>query len=237
MPDPAPNGLRWRAVSAIDHPADDALHLWRIDLCQGDAATDAQALASLSARQQARHARLRLPIHRRRYLRAQAGCRAVLARYLGIEAAAIAFRYGSAGKPELAFGDGSLSFNLTGTGDLAVLAVGSHLPVGVDCEWVRPRPGLHAIARRMFPPQTAARLAGLPAAEQPLAFCLHWTSLEARVKADGRGLARHREADLPGLSVAHALVAGGTTDGCVCAVARQRLPGPERWQGFLLAPD
>ena len=236
MSHPTLSVLEWRPARAADHPEPDTLHLWRIDLHQGDAAGDARALASLTPHQRERHARLRLPEHRRRYLRTQAGCRAVLARYLDVEPAAVAFRYGPAGKPELAMADGRLRFNLTGTGELALLAVGLDLPVGVDCEWLRARPNAPAIARRMFTPAVVAALDELPTPRRLLAFYLHWTALEARVKADGRGLARHRDADLPGLGVGHALVHGDAADGCVCAVARQQLPAPKSWRGLLLTP-
>jgi 4'-phosphopantetheinyl transferase len=238
MFDPSPAGLQWKQASRAPQPAPDALHLWRIDLHRGDAADDARGLATLSSHQRARHDRLRSPVHRRRYLRTQAGCRAVLAGYLGVEPAAVAFRYGPAGKPELAGDAGAgLRFNLTGTDDLALLAVGVDLPLGVDCEGVHPRSDLHGIAKRMFAPEVATRLAELPSAHQLFQFYLHWTALEARVKADGRGLAGYRDADLPGLAVAHAMVDVVGTPAYVCAVARQQLPAPARWQALGLAVD
>jgi len=234
----SPQPLRWELAPKAPQPAVEDLHLWRFDLDRGDPTGDARGLETLSARQRARHDRLRTPIHRRRYLRTQAGCRAVLAGYLGIEPAALAFHYGPAGKPELAgVANAGLRFNLTGSGDLALLAVGVDLPLGVDCEALHPRPSLHAIARRMFAPAAAAALSELPSGRQELAFYLHWTALEARVKADGRGLARHRDADLPGLAVAHGLVNGAAPPGFVCAVARQRLPALAHWRALRLAAD
>jgi 4'-phosphopantetheinyl transferase len=232
-----PPRLAWTLIQAPPLLQGDALHLWLLDLAAAGPAADALAVTWLSARQRARLARLHAPHLRWRYLRAQAGCRAVLARYLGSDPAALRFRYGDAGKPMLDGCDTDLTFNLSTTGDIALLAVSLGLPVGVDCELLRERPAALAVARRMFPQAVAEALPGLPPTARRQAFYLQWTALEARVKADGRGLARHREQDLPGLRVAHAWIdhGGGDDARYVCAVARQQLPPPQQWQTYLLA--
>ncbi|KAA6181889.1 4'-phosphopantetheinyl transferase superfamily protein [Thiohalocapsa marina] len=236
MTDTAPRRLRWVAVDAPPPLTPTGLHLWRIPLHGTDPAADARALALLSPDQQQRLARLRRAEPRLRYLRTHAGCRRILARYLDLHPARIGFRYGAAGKPEITATERRLEFNLTNSGDLALLAVSAEEPVGIDCELERGRDNLLGIARRMFPPETHAALAALPpGATQLRHFHLHWTALEARVKADGRGLARHQEPDPIGLEVHHAMA--GDSDGhpAICAVARRSLPPPGAWIALELA--
>jgi 4'-phosphopantetheinyl transferase len=240
--DPLPL-LEWRVAAASAPPGEDELHLWQLDLDDAVGWNDDAALAALSPAQRDRHARLHLSLHRRRYLRAQFGCRMVLAGYLGLCAADVRYRYGAAGKPALAddllddpaYGGPGLSFNLTTSDDLAVLAVSRRLPIGVDSERLRPRPDIHAVARRMFTPATVRALARLPEQDQLPAFYRQWTALESGVKADGRGLARHREPNLPGLRVGHFGLRTRAGGDYICAVARQQLPDRRRWQALL--PD
>ena len=212
-----------------------ALHVWRLPLSVGDEHADDADLAVLSPRQLERMRRLIQPLHRRRYLRTQASCRRILALYVGVEAASLSFGYGPAGKPAIRCAETAPEFNLTTAGDLALLAISAAQPVGIDCELERMRSDLLGVAARMFTADALASLAGLSDAARQRAFYLHWTALEARVKADGRGLARHREPDPPGLTVAHALAGEVTGQVAVCAVARQALPTPDQWHALQLA--
>ncbi len=231
-----PPRLEWRPAAHVPTLDEDSLHLWRLDLDDDASWDDVAALEAMSDAQRRRHARLHRALHRQRYLRAQFGCRLALATYLGLSAAEVRYRYGAAGKPELTQDllgtELGLQFNLTATDDLAIVAVSRHWPVGVDAERLRPRADIHAVARRMFTPQTAASLVTLSAQDQLPAFYRHWTALESRVKADGRGLARHRKPDLPGLRVAHFGLRVRPGEEFVCAVARQHMPSPSRWRAF-----
>jgi 4'-phosphopantetheinyl transferase len=237
MSDTQPFQLRWRSVGRPPVLTDSDLHVWRLPASVGDAQADHADLALLSPRQLERMRRLVQPLHRRRYLRTQASCRRILAHYVGVEAASLRFRYGLAGKPAVDHAGPAPEFNLTTAGDLALLAVSATLPVGIDCEVERVRPDVLGIAERMFTADAIRSLAGLSGAERQRAFYLQWTALEARVKADGRGLARHREPAPAGLSVAHALAGEVAGQVALCAVARQALPTPEQWHVLQLASD
>jgi 4'-phosphopantetheinyl transferase len=231
-----PPRLEWRPAARGLPPDEHSLHLWRLDLDDEVGWDDAAALEALSDAQRDRHARLQLALHRQRYLRSQFGCRLALAAYLGLSAAEVRYQYGAAGKPELAQdlpgAELGLHFNLTTSHDLALVAVSRRWPVGVDTERLRPRADMHAVARRMFTPEAASALTALPSQDQLPIFYRHWTALESRVKADGRGLSRHREPDLPGLQVAHFDLLSRAGDEFICAIARQHMPSPSRWQAF-----
>jgi 4'-phosphopantetheinyl transferase len=229
-----PAQLRWRETADAPELAEHGLHLWRIPLEGGEGSLDPGALKILSQRQRERYRRLRGEHLQQRYLRAQVGCRLILAAYLDMAPADIALRYGAAGKPELAQPGTRLHFNLTTTGDLALLALSDGLPVGVDCELERPRADLHGIARRMFDAEAVRTLNNASPEAAARLFYLHWTALEARVKADGRGLSRRRDADPAGLAVGHALAGYANGARAICAVARSRLPPESHWGAFQL---
>jgi 4'-phosphopantetheinyl transferase len=185
----------------------------------------------LSARERARAQRLHSARHQGRYVRAHAGLRRILASCINIAPQDIVFKYGDAGKPALADEADRIEVNLTTSDDLALAAICRDLQVGIDCEQLRPRRDLGAIARRMFAPETAERVAKASADEQLTVFTLAWTALEARVKADGRGLFRRRDVPpMPPLQVAHCI----PQEGFIAALARADLPPVPEWRTFLL---
>lgn len=110
--------------------------------------------------------------------------RLVLARY--VEAPRL--RRGRHGKPHLCTPHDSLQFNLSHAGGVALLAVSSQHPVGVDVEPARRWSDPAGFARRFLSPVEAARVASLPARVQSVALTRLWTAKEAYVKALGTGL-------------------------------------------------
>lgn len=219
--------IHWQpARRALDLDAGD-LHLWRIRTDERGMDVD-QGLSLLGERQQARARRMRHAAYRERYVRSHAGLRLILSRYLDLAPRAIAFEHGPAGKPFVAAS--ALSFNLTTTGDLALvgLGVGPGSELGVDCEWIRPRIDIRGVAERMFEPDALARLAAAPETERLECFYRAWTALEADAKSDGRGLFRPRATDAIRPAIAHCIPATGY----IAAVARARLPPIAQWVTF-----
>jgi phosphopantetheinyl transferase len=94
------------------------------------------------------------------------------------------------GKPRLAVEPGRLSFNLSHSGELALVALApGGIDVGVDVERVKERRALARLAARWLPKDDAAAVAAVPPAEQAAVFYPAWTRHEARVKCTGVGLA------------------------------------------------
>jgi len=171
-------------VNAIWYPppvdlalAADEVHLWRSRL------DPPLAGRSLSADEWQRAQRMSGPL-RARFVTARESLRQVLGRYLQREPDAIAFEYGTRGKPRLR--DGSLHFSLSHSGDWGLIAIATR-EIGVDLEQVRPRPALQ-LARRFFSDCEAAAIARAPAADRDRIFLRMWTIKEARLKATGVGL-------------------------------------------------
>ncbi len=224
--------VRWQPVAAPPALAAGDLHLWRIRTGDGGAALDA-CLALLGERQRARALRMTHPGARDRYVRSQAGLRQILGLYLGFGPASIVYGYGPAGKPGLAGECNWLEFNLTTTGDLALVGLSRGMELGVDCEWIRPRRDIESVARKMLDPRQVETLIATPEPERLAAFYRAWTALEADAKRDGRGLFRPRPPGARAPQVRHCI----PEPGYVAAVARVGLPVVDRWQTLELAPD
>lgn len=119
---------------------------------------------------------------------ARAALGELLAAYLGTEAPP-ELSAAANGKPRLEDSPERLSFNLSHSGGLAVVAIApGDAEVGVDVERVRPRRDLVRLARRWLPEEDAATVAAAAPEEREAAFYAAWTRHEARVKCTGAGL-------------------------------------------------
>jgi len=179
----------WETFSTEVRLAETELHVWKISLNPVLGPRPLTA-ALLSPDEIARAERIRRPDVRQRFIAARAGLRRVLAQYLGCHGNEIRLRYGEQGKPEIDDPQTRIHFNLSHAADLALLAVSTQGPVGIDLEPIAWRPHVHAIAARMFQPAVARRLRRLQGEMLILEFLRAWTALEARAKCLGQGLFR-----------------------------------------------
>ncbi|TDR47531.1 4'-phosphopantetheinyl transferase [Tahibacter aquaticus] len=117
----------------------------------------------------------------------QALLRQLLSAYCGRPVDDAALQLGAHGKPYLR--DGSLSFNLSHSGDAALVALARYGDLGVDLE----RPGRRrhhlALAERYFCAAESQAIAACEAEAREALFLQLWTAKEAVLKALGRGLA------------------------------------------------
>ena len=130
----------------------------------------------LSAAERERAARLTAAP---RWIVARAALRIVLGRQLGIAPGEVEFAAGPHGKPELP--GARLRFNLSHSGDRALVAVADGIEVGIDVERTSRRS--RAIARTLTEGERAA-LHG----DEHLALLRIWCRKEALAKAIGGGL-------------------------------------------------
>jgi 4'-phosphopantetheinyl transferase len=174
----------WPALHRLPPLEPGAVHLWSVDLdrCPLD---DCRRL--LAVDECARADRFRFERDRRRFIVARALLRSLLARYLTQDPAELRFAYNAFGKPLLSTRSG-VSFNVSHSGRLALLAVAGGDTVGVDVERLRRDFDFRPIARRFFAPREVATLEALPPWERRRAFFACWTRKEAVVKAHGSGL-------------------------------------------------
>jgi 4'-phosphopantetheinyl transferase len=146
--------------------------------------------STLSTRESQRAAAFAHAMDRQRYVAAHAFMRRVLAHYTGVDAKALDFVDGAAGKPALAAaqGAGGIQFNLSHSGDVALLGVARDRLVGVDIEVVRRLDDLEALVRTTFSVDERRRFDALDVALRHEAFFAVWTRKEAVIKATGAGL-------------------------------------------------
>jgi 4'-phosphopantetheinyl transferase len=167
-------------VTAATLPAETEVHVWSIHIGAGQA-------AALTEEERARARAFAAAERRRHFVAARGASRQILGAYLGRPPSDLTWCAGPNGKPYLALPPGGpeLHFNVSHSGDLALLAVTSRRPLGVDVERVRTGHDVPAAARRFFP---AAEVDGLHAAPPQRRGELYgrlWVRKEACVKAAG----------------------------------------------------
>lgn len=149
----------------------------------------ARCLSILDAEERARAARFLRETDRQRFVASHAALRLVLGQALGLPPRSIQFAKEPTGRPYLlGGGEDALDFNLSHSGDHALIGLVRGARVGVDVEVWRPLPDALRLARAYFAPDEIAALAALPAATIEAAFFSLWTRKESVVKAMGTGL-------------------------------------------------
>jgi 4'-phosphopantetheinyl transferase len=161
-------------------PAAGVVEVWSADLGRDPAPFE----SLLSGDEVERANSFYFPRDRRRFVIGRGIVRTLLGEYVGRAPSGLVFSYGPHGRPDL---DG-IAFNVSHSGDRAVLAVASGGDVGVDIEELRPEPAEEQVAERFFSPSEVVELRALPADQQPRAFLSCWTRKEAFIKALGDGL-------------------------------------------------
>jgi 4'-phosphopantetheinyl transferase len=201
------------------------VHLWFVDL-RLDVESLSDLRRKLSAEEETRAQQFHSPADQNRSIASRGLLRTLLAHYALLQPEQLLFAYNPAGKPALASGCSSkdIRFNLTHSGDHALIAIASGREVGVDIERVARHDDHEKLARRFFSLAELASFLQYPAGEHAEAFLRHWVRKEAYLKARGFGLTRHDEgfdAPLTRETVSTFTHADGTTWS-----AREILPTP-----------
>jgi len=124
---------------------------------------------------------------RRRFVAAHAATRLLLGQCLDVAPASIQFATTCHGKPRLTGGAIDIRFNLSHSGDRALLAIAVGREVGVDIEEQSPVNVL-ALADLVFSPRERVALTQVAPEARLEAFYRCWTRKESFIKATGEGL-------------------------------------------------
>jgi 4'-phosphopantetheinyl transferase len=179
---------QWPAIPDPPPLGSGDVQIWKVDITPQSAAVPVLR-ARLSPEERERADRFVFDRHRIRYIRARAALRALLGRHLAIRPEDVRLDTAPGGKPFLAGTTASLHFNVSHSGDLALIALTKVGEVGVDLEGVRPRADdWVALARRYFAAEEVAALERYSPTERVQAFFRLWTRKEAIVKLLGDGL-------------------------------------------------
>jgi len=177
--------LAWPVSPLRDAIAVDEVHLWSWTLERSavDLSADSELLDD---QERQRLGRFHFVQDRDRYAAAHGNLRRILGAYLGQPPGTIRFRVNRFGKPELADSSSCLSFNLTHTQKIAIVAVAYEAPVGVDAEEIHPIEP--EVADMHFSPAELSQLKTLKGDARLTGFFRCWTRKEAVLKGEGVGL-------------------------------------------------
>ena len=162
--------------------------VWQVRLALERSEADA-ALRTLNASERAHALLLRSSADQ--WVAGRAALRGVLGRYLCVEPTDVEMVNGADGKPRLECPDRlDLRFNLSHSGDVALIAVRLGFDVGVDIEMVREGVDGSAIAHALFSADERSEMTALAMGmDEREAFFRSWVRHEALAKATGWGIA------------------------------------------------
>ena len=172
------------------HLPTNEIHIWTVPLIV-DPAELARLGGLLSDCERERARRFIHIPSRDQFTITRARLRLLLGRTLGIDPMCVMFGSSNTGKPTLP--GTSLSFNVSHTQGLALIALAGGREIGVDVERIRPQPTHLDMATRYFTPAESQRLNALSPTESERAFFHVWTRKEAFLKAIGLGLSHGLE--------------------------------------------
>jgi len=196
----APPIRPWAPGAATPRATAGMVDVWRADLTAIE--DDLEDL--LCTEELARAAQIVHPRKRVLWARSRGVLRVLLGRYLDRDPLDLRFALGPHGKPALSSegptrpATGDLSFNLSHSGGLALVAVTAGRAVGIDVEIAaHRRVDELAVAARVLGDEQARRLAVFDSQARARAFLHAWVAHEAVVKCLGLGLATPLEGSPP----------------------------------------
>lgn len=168
--------------------SEERVDVWRVRLDQTGKASFPDSI--LAADEIARADRFHFEKDRLKFVRCRIALRDLLSKYMAIRAGEIRFEYQLGGKPQLSQKQNSrkVEFNVSHSGDIALIAVGAKQRLGVDVERIRDGIDTSSLAERFFSARERAGLRALPEKLRLQAFYACWTRKEAFLKATGDGL-------------------------------------------------
>lgn len=168
---------------------DDEVHLWGVDIGRL-AGSLGRWQQLLSSDEQARARRFLVQRPREQFVITRGFLRTILAAYVPADPAKLVFRYSANSKPALSppYDKSGVTFNVSHTSGVALLAFTRNRELGVDVEFINRQLDVDAIARQFFSRHEQTQLAAGNAEEKHAAFFRCWTRKEAYIKAKGEGL-------------------------------------------------
>ncbi len=167
---------------------EDEVHLWRIDLDKV-AVAESRWRTVLSQDEITRADRFKFTRDRQNFTATRALLRILVGSYLTRNPQQLSFTYGENGKPYFRQGPAEVDFNVSHSGERALIAIARGRPLGVDIEQIRGNIDCESLARHYFSTSEEAALFTLEVSERSRAFFRCWTRKESYIKARGAGLA------------------------------------------------
>lgn len=163
-------------------PGPDEVHVWTAN-------TDIEVRADcLDHEEQEQARRFVTEELTRRFTAGRVMRRKILGKYCDTPPEALQFGEIAQKKPVLTGAGAALQFNQTNSADLAMLAVSTAQPVGIDIEMPKDRAALEVAEHQFHPLEIDAIFGARSEDEKIAAFYRCWTRKEAFIKALGLGL-------------------------------------------------
>jgi 4'-phosphopantetheinyl transferase len=184
-----PTNRHWPPLAKPPQLGTNDVHAWAVPLDVSQQACEG-LLATLVPDERQRASEFRFEDPRRRYVIARGTLRRLLGEYLHVEPTSIELTFDENQKPHLAsqHATADLHFNVSHSGDLAVIGFALGCEVGIDVEQLRDVGHLEQIARRFFHPSETNAVLSTAESARNLAFLRCWTGKEAILKALGTGI-------------------------------------------------
>lgn len=172
-------------ITALIEPAP-GIRMWWCSLV-GTASSLRILEGYLSPAERARASRFGRPQLRDRYVMGRGALRTILGEELHVHPAAIEIVRGTRGRPQLA-GTPLLDFNISHTGDVAIVGMVQGIRIGVDVERIDRAINVAGIARKFLTQNERDELAACDADTARRRVLTLWTCKEAMSKATGEAL-------------------------------------------------
>lgn len=175
------------------------IHVWTIVCPQYPPPLDI-SLSNLSDTEKARASRFKDPVNQSRWSYFHSCLRDILGTYTQLPPRELEFESSKQGKPSVADSgvEPTLYFNLSHSGNIALIAVSKTLPVGVDVEYKKNIREYESLVGRFFSSKELREFQTLDPKDRMAGFYYGWTAKEAIIKAIGLGLSAPLDAfDVP----------------------------------------
>jgi 4'-phosphopantetheinyl transferase len=168
--------------------SDKQIHVFLLELTQFD---DNDFLIFLSKDEKERESSLKVEEKKKQFLVTRGALRKLLSNSLGKPAEEISFSYGQHKKPyiEEQYNNKTVEFNISHSGDYALIAITLGNKIGVDIEKINYEIDYQSLSNRFFSKKEKEELASTNKEERLDAFYRAWVRKESFIKANGKGIA------------------------------------------------
>jgi 4'-phosphopantetheinyl transferase len=194
--------IKWECLSKITHinlsPKNSEIVCLKINLNHFTASDIDLLTKFLGADELDRLRRLRNTSDQRLFIASHGALNSLVTKLTGSPKA---LGYHPHGKPFLINSD--LEFNISHSGEIAIIALSNKTPVGIDVEKLLPLEDRDALLRQFFHAKEEQEIISLSEQESQLAFYNCWTRKEAILKATGEGLSTDSKSFYAGSYFSH----------------------------------
>jgi 4'-phosphopantetheinyl transferase len=181
--------MEWEPSIPSEIIAENQVCVWRLHLSE-DNFNRLELYDLLVPEEQEKASRFHFEKDKMRYILTRGVLRKLLSFYLNQNPTTVSFEYNSSGKPILATDklQEDLRFNLSHSGDFALIAFSHGRNIGIDLEQINSEFDYEIVAKNFFSPEEIESIEKTKKSKQHRLFFQYWTRKEAILKGLGKGL-------------------------------------------------